>query len=54
MTRKQIDQCREMRLWVGQVIVPTLTMVATMMAIPEVHEKVAEKLREAKNKIIRK
>lgn len=54
MTRKQIDQYREMRLWIGQIIVPTATLVATVMSIPEVRESVSYKLQEIKHKIIRK
>lgn len=30
MTRKQIDAMRERRLWLGQVILPTITAVITV------------------------
>lgn len=51
MTRKQIDAAREARLWIGQVIVPAITLAATTMAIPEVRAAVAAKATEVKTKI---
>ena len=51
MTRKNIDAAREARLWLGQIIVPTLTTVGTLMTIPEVREGVAAKARDAKQYI---
>ena len=51
MTRRQIDASRERRLWVSQVIMPTLTMAAGLMAIPEVRETVKAKAIELKQKI---
>ena len=43
MTYKQIDASREVRLWIGQIIVPAITLAATTMAIPEVRQAVAAK-----------
>ena len=43
MTRKQLDQAREARLWIGQIFVPAITLAATTMAIPEVRQAVAAK-----------
>lgn len=43
MKRKNIDTMREVRLWVGQIIVPAVTLVTTTMAIPEVRQAVATK-----------
>lgn len=54
MTRRQIDTSREMRLWIGQIVVPALTLAATTMAIPEVREAVATKARSVMNKLKRK
>lgn len=51
MTWKRIETMREMRLWIGQIIVPTVTLVAAAMAIPEVRETVASKAKEIKSKI---
>lgn len=30
MTRKQIDGAREIRLWIGQIVVPAVMLVAAM------------------------
>ena len=54
MTRKQIDTSREMRLWIGQIVVPALTLAATTMVIPEVREAVAMKARSVMSKLKRK
>ena len=51
MTRRQIDASREKRLWISQVIIPSLTLVATVMAIPEVRETVKAKANEIRFKI---
>lgn len=51
MTRRQIDASRERRLWISQVIMPSLTMAAGLMAIPEVRETVKAKAIELKQKI---
>lgn len=48
MTYKQIETSREIRLWIGQLVVPTLTLAATALAIPEVRETVARKFEEVK------
>ncbi len=42
MTYKQIETSREIRLWIGQIIVPTVTVVATMMTVPEVRHSVVK------------
>ena len=51
MTYKQIETMREVRLWIGQIVVPALTLAATSLAIPEVRQAVAEKAREVKYNI---
>ena len=51
MTRRQIDASRERRLWISQIIIPTLTLVVTTMSIPEVRNLVKAKATEAKEKI---
>ena len=51
MTRRQIDASRERRLWISQVVMPTLTMAAGLMAIPEVREAVKAKATELKKRI---
>lgn len=48
MTYKQVETSREIRLWIGQLIVPAITLAATTLAIPEVREAVAAKARRIK------
>lgn len=54
MTRKQLDQTREVRLWIGQIIVPAVTLTATTLAIPEVRQAVAAKAKSMTESIKRK
>lgn len=54
MTRKQIDQAREVRLWIGQVIVPAVTAATIAMSIPEVRNAVKAKAENVKWNIERK
>ena len=54
MTYKQIETIREVRLWIGQIVVPVVTLAATAMAIPEVRYAVAAKAKEVKYNIDRK
>lgn len=49
MTRKQIDGMREIRLWVGQVIVPATALV--MVVFPEAREAAISKVRSTKESI---
>ena len=51
MTHKQIEMCREIRLWIRDIIVPTATVAVTMMTVPEVREAVAAKADEVKRSI---
>jgi hypothetical protein len=51
MTYKQIEASREVRLWIGQVIVPALAVGAMVMSKPEIRDKVNAKVKEVKNKI---
>lgn len=51
MTHRQVETIREIRLWVGQIIVPAITVAATMMAVPEVRQAVVTKIGGAKRSI---
>lgn len=51
MKRKNIDAMREIRLWVGQIVVPAVTLAASTMAIPEVRKAVATKAVQWKESI---
>ena len=54
MTYKQIEASREVRLWIGQVIVPAIVIAASTLTIPEVRQAVAAKARDVKQSIERK
>lgn len=54
MTRKQIDAAREARLWIGQIVVPAMTVAITAMTIPEVRNYAVTKFNNAKESIKRK
>lgn len=43
MSYKSIERSREARLWIGQVITPTLTVVGSALAIPEFREAIEVK-----------
>lgn len=45
---KHIEAAREVRLWIGQVIVPLAGVVVTTMSIPEVRQAAAAKATEVK------
>ena len=52
MTYKQIEQAREIRLWIGQIVVPAVTTVATIMYMnPELRYKAKAKFEDAKDTI---
>ena len=51
MKRRTIDAMREVRLWVGQIVVPAITLAATSMAILEVRQAVAAKASQWKRSI---
>lgn len=51
MTYKQIETMREIRLWIGQIVVPAATVAATTLMIPEVRQAVAAKAKEVKQKL---
>ena len=50
MTYKQIEASRELRLWIGQVIVPTVSVMAVVLANPDVMKVASEKLDNIKHK----
>lgn len=54
MKRKNIDTMREVRLWIGQIVVPAITVVGSALAIPEVRSAVAAKANDWKKSIEQK
>ena len=51
MTYRQIEASREARLWVTQIIVPTIFGIGMVMSVPEIREPVKAKVSEIKEKI---
>ena len=55
MTYRQIEASREARLWITQVIVPTLMLATTVVMVnPDLKEAVMTKFEDVKGKIKRK
>ena len=54
MKRKNVDTMQEIRLRVGQIVVPGLITVGAVMQIPGVKEGVDEKIQQTKESIARK
>lgn len=52
MTYKQIEATREVRLWIGQIIVPAATLATTILATnPELRNAAANKVKGVKDSI---
>ena len=51
MSYKNIERSREARLWIGQVIIPTITVVGSALAIPELRDTIAYKAKAVKETI---
>ena len=51
MKYKHIEAARELRLWIGQIIVPAATVAITSMTIPEVRQAIAAKANSVKQNI---
>lgn len=54
MTYKQIEASRELRLWIGQVIVPTIGVSLAVLSNPEVRSYASSKIEKIKAKIQKK
>lgn len=51
MTYKHIEAAREVRLWIGQIVVPAVMLATSTLAIPEVREAIAAKANSVKESI---
>jgi hypothetical protein len=51
MTYKQIEASREVRLWIGQVVVPAVTAGALLMSNPDIRQAVTTKTNQIKESI---
>ena len=54
MTYKQIEASREMRLWIGQVIVPAAVAAVAIASNPQTHNYVSKKYNNVKSRIKKK
>ena len=54
MTYKQIEQLRETRMWLKDVIVPVVGAAAMIMTVPEARQVIAEKYNNAKEYVSQK
>lgn len=54
MTYKQIETMREVRLWIGQIVVPIATTAVAALSIPEVRQAVATKAKSMEASIKKK
>ena len=51
MTYKQIEASREMRLWIGQVIVPAVATAIVIASNPQTRNYVSEKYNNVKSRM---
>lgn len=51
MTYKQIEASRELRLWIGQIVVPAAGVAIATLSIPEVRQAIAAKASSMKESI---
>ena len=51
MKYKHIEAAREARLWIGQIVIPAMTIAATTLTIPEVRQAVAAKAKSVKQSV---
>lgn len=51
MTYRQIETSREVRLWIGQVIIPAAIAAGYIVSKPELREKISTKFKEVKHNI---
>ena len=54
MTYKQIEASREMRLWIGQVIVPAAVAVVAIESNPQTRNYSSKKYNNVKSRIQKK
>ena len=54
MTYKQIEASREMRLWIGQVIVPAAAAAIAIASNPNTRDYISKKYNNVKSRIKKK
>lgn len=53
-TRQKLDRSREIRLWIRDILVPAVGLVATALSIPEVRDMVNDKVKDIRDGFERK
>lgn len=53
-TRQKLDRSREIRLWIRDILVPAVGLVATALSIPEVRDMVNDKVKDIRDGVERK
>lgn len=51
MTHKQIEASRELRLWIGQIIIPAVSVAAIVFTNPDVRRAAKEKLNDVRQQL---
>lgn len=51
MTYKQINGAREVRLWVGQIIIPSVVLTTTILNNPEACKAIKNKCKKVKESV---
>lgn len=51
MSYRSVETSREIRLWIGQIIIPAVTGAVALLSIPQVREAVAVKADSVKRSI---
>ncbi len=51
MTNKQIETSREIRLWIGQVLIPAVGVSAALFSNPQIRYAASQKLGNIKQSI---
>ena len=54
MTYKQIEQMREARLWIKDIVVPVIGAAAIVISVPEARTAVGDSIKNAKEYIAQK
>lgn len=50
MKYKHIEASREARLWITQIVGPSILLAASVLQIPEVKQAVSEKIADFRNR----
>ena len=50
MSYREVEKAREIRLWIGQIIVPAVTGSIILLSIPEVRYWVGDKVKKIRQK----